>query len=175
MVVPYLACAVLATPLHAFVPSCPWQIRCDISSSTVQLHQLFGVIFLNDCRDDVTVIFLAHLASPYMFMTTLRRPMRALRLGYLNISFPTSATLTTATLCMASSTTSSFALATSIWHKWLLSVLSTLVGFFSNPSVRVAHAWTAGDVRKQDKNVIGLVVFGVTKKLPDSILIANST
>uniref|UniRef100_A0A0E0A8D1 Uncharacterized protein n=1 Tax=Oryza glumipatula TaxID=40148 RepID=A0A0E0A8D1_9ORYZ len=28
---------------------------------------------------------------------------------------------------------------------------------------------------KQDKNIIGLVVFGVTRKPPDTILIANST
>uniref|UniRef100_A0A0E0QIN4 Uncharacterized protein n=1 Tax=Oryza rufipogon TaxID=4529 RepID=A0A0E0QIN4_ORYRU len=37
--------------------------------------------------------------------TTLRRPMRALRLGYLDISFPTSATSTMATLRTASSPT----------------------------------------------------------------------
>uniref|UniRef100_A0A0E0QKH7 Uncharacterized protein n=1 Tax=Oryza rufipogon TaxID=4529 RepID=A0A0E0QKH7_ORYRU len=50
MVVPYLAYAVLATPLRAFVPSCPrvWQTRRDVSSFTVRLHQLFGVIFLHD-------------------------------------------------------------------------------------------------------------------------------
>uniref|UniRef100_A0A0E0CLS4 Secreted protein n=1 Tax=Oryza meridionalis TaxID=40149 RepID=A0A0E0CLS4_9ORYZ len=55
--VPYLARAVLATLARAFVPSCPrvWQTLCDVSSFTVRLHQLFGVIFLNDCRDCVTV------------------------------------------------------------------------------------------------------------------------
>nr|BAD37707.1 hypothetical protein [Oryza sativa Japonica Group] len=57
MVVPYLARAVLATPLGAFVPSCPgvWQTLFDVSSFTVRLHRLFGVLFLNDYRDCVTV------------------------------------------------------------------------------------------------------------------------
>ncbi|BAH93986.1 Os07g0561900 [Oryza sativa Japonica Group] len=58
MVVPCLARAVLATPARAFVPSCPgvWQTLCDVSSFTVRLHRLFGINFLNDCRDRVTVI-----------------------------------------------------------------------------------------------------------------------
>uniref|UniRef100_A0A0D3HG74 Uncharacterized protein n=1 Tax=Oryza barthii TaxID=65489 RepID=A0A0D3HG74_9ORYZ len=57
MVVPYLAHAVLATPLHVFIPSSPRvrQTRRDVSSFTVRLHQLFGVIFLHDRRDCVTV------------------------------------------------------------------------------------------------------------------------
>uniref|UniRef100_A0A0E0J7Q5 Uncharacterized protein n=1 Tax=Oryza nivara TaxID=4536 RepID=A0A0E0J7Q5_ORYNI len=57
MVVPCLARAVLATPARAFVPSCPgdWQALCDVSSFAVRLHRLFGIIFLNDCRDYVTV------------------------------------------------------------------------------------------------------------------------
>src|SRR5512142_1229698 len=57
MVVPYLTRTVLATPLRAFVPSCPgvWQTLCDVSSFTVRLHRLFGVIFLNDYRDCITV------------------------------------------------------------------------------------------------------------------------
>ncbi len=64
MVVPYLAYAVLATPLRAFVPSCPrvWQTRRDVSSFTVRLHQLFGVIFLHDRRDCVTV-FVSSVSS----------------------------------------------------------------------------------------------------------------
>uniref|UniRef100_A0A0E0Q724 Uncharacterized protein n=1 Tax=Oryza rufipogon TaxID=4529 RepID=A0A0E0Q724_ORYRU len=54
----YLARMVLATSLRAFVPSCPrvWQTRHDVSSSTVRQHQLFGVIFLNDCHERITVI-----------------------------------------------------------------------------------------------------------------------
>jgi hypothetical protein len=57
MVVSCLARAVLATPLRAFVSSCPqvWQTRLDVSSFTVRLHRLFGVTFLNDRRDYVTV------------------------------------------------------------------------------------------------------------------------
>uniref|UniRef100_A0A0D3GKZ5 Secreted protein n=1 Tax=Oryza barthii TaxID=65489 RepID=A0A0D3GKZ5_9ORYZ len=56
MVVPCLAHAVLETLACAFVPSCPgvWQTLCGVSSFTVRLHRLFGVIFLNDCRDCVT-------------------------------------------------------------------------------------------------------------------------
>uniref|UniRef100_A0A0E0JCP9 Uncharacterized protein n=1 Tax=Oryza nivara TaxID=4536 RepID=A0A0E0JCP9_ORYNI len=64
MVVPYLACAVLATPLRTFVPSCPqvWQTRRDVSSFTVRLHQLFGAIFFHDRRDCVTV-FVSNVSS----------------------------------------------------------------------------------------------------------------
>uniref|UniRef100_A0A0E0NX65 Uncharacterized protein n=1 Tax=Oryza rufipogon TaxID=4529 RepID=A0A0E0NX65_ORYRU len=44
--------------MRAFVPSCPgvWQTLCDVSSFMVQLHRLFGINFLNNCRDRVTVI-----------------------------------------------------------------------------------------------------------------------
>uniref|UniRef100_A0A0E0GZJ1 Uncharacterized protein n=1 Tax=Oryza nivara TaxID=4536 RepID=A0A0E0GZJ1_ORYNI len=58
MVVPYLAHAVLATPARAFVPSCPgvWQTLYDVSSFTIRLHRFFGIIYLNDCHDRVTVI-----------------------------------------------------------------------------------------------------------------------
>uniref|UniRef100_A0A0E0KJP6 Uncharacterized protein n=1 Tax=Oryza punctata TaxID=4537 RepID=A0A0E0KJP6_ORYPU len=110
-------------------PTLP-QTRCDGSSSTARQHRFFSVIFVNDCHDHVTVIVLAHLG--------LQRPrclMHALRLGYLDINFPTSATLTTPTLRTALSTT-----APSLWLHHLQSVLRTLVGFFSSPSVRVAHA-----------------------------------
>uniref|UniRef100_A0A0E0AIM3 Uncharacterized protein n=1 Tax=Oryza glumipatula TaxID=40148 RepID=A0A0E0AIM3_9ORYZ len=56
--VSYLTRVVLATSLRAFVPSCPrvWQTRHDVSSYTVRQHQLFGVIFLNDFHERITVI-----------------------------------------------------------------------------------------------------------------------
>uniref|UniRef100_A0A0E0LI63 Uncharacterized protein n=1 Tax=Oryza punctata TaxID=4537 RepID=A0A0E0LI63_ORYPU len=49
--------AVLATLRCVLIPSCPrvWKTRCDVSSSTVRLHQLFSVIFPNNCHDRVTV------------------------------------------------------------------------------------------------------------------------
>uniref|UniRef100_J3LCQ4 Uncharacterized protein n=1 Tax=Oryza brachyantha TaxID=4533 RepID=J3LCQ4_ORYBR len=79
--------------------------------------------------------------------TTLRHPMRTMRLGYLDINFPTSATMTMATLRTASSTTAlshpSLWLCQQ-WRKGLSFVLSTLAGFFSSPGVRAAHVWTAG-------------------------------
>uniref|UniRef100_A0A0E0A444 Uncharacterized protein n=1 Tax=Oryza glumipatula TaxID=40148 RepID=A0A0E0A444_9ORYZ len=69
MVVPYRARAVLATPARAFILSCPrvWQIRRDVLSFTVRLHRLFGVIFLKDRRDCVTVfVSRADVAVPWM-------------------------------------------------------------------------------------------------------------
>uniref|UniRef100_A0A0E0ATX2 Secreted protein n=1 Tax=Oryza glumipatula TaxID=40148 RepID=A0A0E0ATX2_9ORYZ len=142
MVVPYLARAVLATPAHAFVPCCPgvWQTLCDVSSFTVRLHRLFGVIYLNDCRDRVTVIVmrvLAHLGP--------RRPPMCPRPLYGTpcaccgpATFPTSATLTTATLRTASSTTAlgSFALATSTMAQRAI----IRIEHSCRPSVRAAHA-----------------------------------
>uniref|UniRef100_A0A0D3F150 Uncharacterized protein n=1 Tax=Oryza barthii TaxID=65489 RepID=A0A0D3F150_9ORYZ len=93
MVVPYLARAVLATQLRAFVLSCPrvWQTRRDVSSFTVRLHRLFGVIYLNNCRDHVTVIVLRVLAylgprRPPMHPRPLYgAPYATQRLSYLDI------------------------------------------------------------------------------------------
>uniref|UniRef100_A0A0E0NX77 DUF3778 domain-containing protein n=1 Tax=Oryza rufipogon TaxID=4529 RepID=A0A0E0NX77_ORYRU len=113
MVVPCLARAVLATPARAFVLSCPgvWQALCDVSSFTVRLHRLFGVIFLNDRRDCITVfVFSASSRTigprcPPVHPRPLYGAPCALRLGYLDIiDFPTSATSTTATVRTASST-----------------------------------------------------------------------
>uniref|UniRef100_A0A0E0F4D1 Uncharacterized protein n=1 Tax=Oryza meridionalis TaxID=40149 RepID=A0A0E0F4D1_9ORYZ len=105
MVVSYLARAV-------------WQTRRDVSSSTVRQHRLFGVIFLNDHRILVTVI----IFSASSLTTTLWCPMRTVRLGYLDISFPTTATSIMATLRTASLTTASsqpsFWLRR-LWHKGL--------------------------------------------------------
>uniref|UniRef100_A0A0D3GYW9 Secreted protein n=1 Tax=Oryza barthii TaxID=65489 RepID=A0A0D3GYW9_9ORYZ len=85
MVVPYLARAVLATLARAFVPCCPgvWQTLCDVSSFTVRLHRLFGIIYLNDCRDRVTVIVMRSTTPSHASTTTLRHPMRVLRSSYL--------------------------------------------------------------------------------------------
>uniref|UniRef100_A0A0E0LCF6 Uncharacterized protein n=1 Tax=Oryza punctata TaxID=4537 RepID=A0A0E0LCF6_ORYPU len=65
MVVSYLARVVLATPLRAFIPSCPlvWQTLRDASSSMFRLHRLFSVIFPNDCHNHVT-IFVFTVSSP---------------------------------------------------------------------------------------------------------------
>uniref|UniRef100_A0A0E0BS25 Uncharacterized protein n=1 Tax=Oryza glumipatula TaxID=40148 RepID=A0A0E0BS25_9ORYZ len=40
------------------IVACPgvWQTLWDVSSFTVRLHRLFGVIYPNDCRDRVTII-----------------------------------------------------------------------------------------------------------------------
>uniref|UniRef100_A0A0E0G1T7 Uncharacterized protein n=1 Tax=Oryza nivara TaxID=4536 RepID=A0A0E0G1T7_ORYNI len=82
-----------ATQLRAFVPSCPrvWQTRRDVSSFTVRLHRLFGVIYLNDCRDRVTVIVLRVLAylgprrPPVHPRPLYGAPCATQRLSYLDI------------------------------------------------------------------------------------------
>uniref|UniRef100_A0A0E0L287 Dienelactone hydrolase domain-containing protein n=1 Tax=Oryza punctata TaxID=4537 RepID=A0A0E0L287_ORYPU len=48
------------------------QTRCDVSSSTVRLHRLFGVIFLNDCRNRVTVIVFSASSRTLVYSTILR-------------------------------------------------------------------------------------------------------
>nr|BAD54265.1 hypothetical protein [Oryza sativa Japonica Group] len=61
----------------------------ELSPGLANLRDISGVIFLNDCRDRVTVIVFS-ASSP---TTTLRHPMRAPRLGYLDIiDSPTLAT-----------------------------------------------------------------------------------
>uniref|UniRef100_A0A0E0PY44 Uncharacterized protein n=1 Tax=Oryza rufipogon TaxID=4529 RepID=A0A0E0PY44_ORYRU len=86
MVVPYLARAVLATPLGAFVPSCPgvWQTLFDVSSFTVRLHRLFGVLFLNDYRDCVTV-FVSSAFSRTLVHDALPRQHPAIALPHITV------------------------------------------------------------------------------------------
>uniref|UniRef100_A0A0E0JE13 Uncharacterized protein n=1 Tax=Oryza punctata TaxID=4537 RepID=A0A0E0JE13_ORYPU len=152
MVVSYLARTVLETPLSTFIPSYPlvWQTRCDISSSTVRLHRLFDIIFLNDCHDRVTV-FVFSASSPTLVHDTLscahdhsttplvrptaRLPRHRLpNFRYIDHGYSTHGFIDHG----------SFALATSTWHKGLSSVLNTPVGFFSSPSVRCSRLECGG-------------------------------
>jgi hypothetical protein len=155
MVDPCLARAVLATPAHAFVPSCPgvWQTLCHVSSFTVRLHWLFGVIYLNDCQDRVTVIVSSassltlvhdtlpcvhdHSTAPHA-RPTARLPQHQLPdFGYIDHGYSTHGFIDHGSLAP-------FALATSTTTQRAIIVLSTLEGFFSSPSVHAAHAWTVG-------------------------------
>uniref|UniRef100_A0A0E0IBJ2 Uncharacterized protein n=1 Tax=Oryza nivara TaxID=4536 RepID=A0A0E0IBJ2_ORYNI len=132
----------------------PLPCRHDIGNTVaLRLHRLFGIIFLNDCRDRVTVIVSSassrtlvhdallcvhdHSTAPHARSAAWVPRHQLPDFGYIDHGYFTHG-------FVAHGSFASFALATSTWHKGQSFVLSTLAGFFSNPSVRFAHAWTTG-------------------------------
>uniref|UniRef100_A0A0D9V0S7 thiamine diphosphokinase n=1 Tax=Leersia perrieri TaxID=77586 RepID=A0A0D9V0S7_9ORYZ len=121
-----------------------WHTWRDSSPSTVRLHRLFGVIFLNDCRDRITVfVYCASSHTPVLSVLSCAPDHSMAPLARLvawlacSSSASTSATTTTATLRAATTTTTSSHPSLWLprqWHKGLSSVVSSLADFFSSPS-----------------------------------------